>query len=554
MANRKATSSSVTRIGTRYRNNRLRGPYDAIVIGSGLGGLSSASALAKSGKKVLVLEQHYTAGGFTHTYDREGYEWDPGVHYVGKMGHDSFEKRIFDYVTDGKVKWSPLDKNFDRFYMGEEQYDFFSGRKDFVKSLKAQFPDEGVNIDRYMKKVITVTRLFKLTLTEKFLSPKIAGIYSSFIKKALPSYFYKTTYDVLIEITQNENLIALLTAQWGTFGVPPKSSSFHMHCLIQEHYLDGAYYPVGGSLEIAKAIIPVIQAEGGDVFTYARVENIIVANGRATGVKMSDGHEILASTVISNAGVTNTFKHLLPEQAVKKWGYDEKLKGLSPSTSNISLFVGVKEDAKSLNLPNRNIWIYPDGQHDKNVNDFETDQSKEFGMFISFPSTRDPSFSQRHPGRSTITMITFLPFSIFEKWDGTIWGKRGEDYEKLKEHYSQRMLSALYEKLPQLEGKIDYYEAGTPLTTQYYSDYQSGETYGLKHDSARFEQNWLTPQTKIPGLYLTGQDVLACGVVTAAATGLMTASNVLGWQSWKILKSYLNKPFSKGIEPEIIST
>ena len=116
------------------------------------------------------------------------------------------------------------------------------------------------------------------------------------------------------------------------------------------------------------------------------------------------------------------------------------------------------------------------------------------------------------------------------------------------------MLSALYEKLPQLKGKVDYYEAGTPLTTQYYCDYRSGETYGLKHDSARFEQSWLTPKTKIPGLYLTGQDVLTCGVVPAAITGLMTASNVLGWQSWKILKSYNFKPNSNEPEPEVIST
>jgi len=553
MGNRQ-TSSNATRIGTRYRSKRLSGPYDAIVIGSGLGGLSTASALAKAGKKVVVLEQHYTAGGFTHTYDREGYEWDPGVHYVGKMGHNSFEKRLFDYVTDGKVSWSPLDKNFDRFFMGEEQYDFVSGREDFVKKLKDQFPDEENNIDRYIKKVITVTRLFKLTLAEKFLSPRVTGLYSSLMKKVLPSYFYKTTYDVLKEITQNEKLIALLTAQWGTFGLPPKSSSFHMHCLIVEHYLDGAYYPEGGSLEIAKAVIPIVQAAGGEVFTYARVENIIIQNERATGVRMSDGHEIFAATVISDAGVANTFQRLLPEQTFRKSGYVEKLQDLSDSISNISLFVGIKDSAENLDLPNRNIWIYPDGQHDKNVEDFETDQSNDFGMFISFPSTRDPSFSKRHPDRSTITMITFLPFSVFEKWDGTMWGKRGDDYEELKEHYSQRMLSALYEKLPQLKGKVDYYEAGTPLTTQYYCDYRSGETYGLKHDSARFEQSWLTPKTKIPGLYLTGQDVLTCGVVPAAITGLMTASNVLGWQSWKILKSYNFKPNSNEPEPEVIST
>src|SRR5699024_8226009 len=74
---------STLRIGYRYRSNRLKGPYDAIVIGSGIGGLTAAACLSKMGKKVVVLEQHYTAGGFTHSYDRNGYEWDVGVHYIG---------------------------------------------------------------------------------------------------------------------------------------------------------------------------------------------------------------------------------------------------------------------------------------------------------------------------------------------------------------------------------------------------------------------------------------------------------------------------------------
>ncbi len=75
---------SSIRIGKRYRASRLDGNYDVIIIGSGIGGLTSAACLSKMGKKVLVLEQHYTAGGFTHAYRRKGYEWDVGVHYIDK--------------------------------------------------------------------------------------------------------------------------------------------------------------------------------------------------------------------------------------------------------------------------------------------------------------------------------------------------------------------------------------------------------------------------------------------------------------------------------------
>src|SRR5210317_2448643 len=102
-------SPSTLRIGYRYRPARLAPDYDAIVIGSGMGGLTTAALLSKLGWKVCVLEQHYTAGGFTHSYDRNGYEWDVGVHYIGDMGHSGTTgRRLFDYITDGALEWAPM--------------------------------------------------------------------------------------------------------------------------------------------------------------------------------------------------------------------------------------------------------------------------------------------------------------------------------------------------------------------------------------------------------------------------------------------------------------
>ena len=106
----------------------------------------------------------------------------------------------------------------------------------------------------------------------------------------------------------------MLTGQWGDCGVPPKESSFLIHALIAGHYLHGAYYPVGGASRMAETIIPVIQRSGGEVFTYASVEEILTRGKRATGVRMADGTEIKAPIVISNAGVFNTFERLLPEK------------------------------------------------------------------------------------------------------------------------------------------------------------------------------------------------------------------------------------------------
>ncbi len=109
--------------GIPYKQATLDENWDAIVIGSGIGGLTAAVLLGlHGGKRVLVLERHYEAGGFTHTFRRPGYEWDVGLHYVGQMqNEDSSERRAFDYLTNGGVRWQPMPEVYDRVVVGERK-------------------------------------------------------------------------------------------------------------------------------------------------------------------------------------------------------------------------------------------------------------------------------------------------------------------------------------------------------------------------------------------------------------------------------------------------
>ena len=117
-------------------------------------------------------------------------------------------------------------------------------------------------------------------------------------------------------------------------------------------------------------------------------------------------------------------------------------------------------------------------------------------------------------------------FETFARWQEQPWGKRGEDYDALKNHFTERLLEHLFAHFPQLRGKIDYCELSTPLSTDFFCAYKRGEMYGLTHDTGRFEQQWLRPKTSIKGLYLTGQDIMTCGVGGAMAGGFMCALSV----------------------------
>ncbi len=520
---------STMRIGYRYRPNRLAPEYDAIVIGSGMGGLTTAALLSELGWKICVLEQHYTAGGYTHSYDRAGYEWDVGVHYIGDVGTKTRTRRMFDFLSDGKLEWAPMDDEYDRFYIGDKVFCARAGKKEFRDNLAAQFPDEEQAIDRYMQLLAGVGGALSMLGMDRVLKPWQRFVSAPYRKWKTPAHNYQKTWDVLSELTDNQDLIATICGQWGDMGLPPKQSTFMVHAMIARHYLYGGFYPVGGSWRIADTIIPKIQKAGGEVFTYARVKRILVEGEVVSGVEMEDGHLIECPCVVSSAGIDNTFRHLLSGDAAKNHGYTDSLAQVRPSMAHLGVYIGLKSTAKELGLPRTNFWIYPSNDFDAALQEFYKDRNAPFPVvYISFPSAKDPDYLNRHPGTATIEIVAPAPYQWFEKWKGTTWGKRGDEYESLKAELGERLMRHLYDKLPQLEGKVDYYEVSTPLSTEWFSAYRRGELYGLDHTPERMQQTWLGPRTRIPGLWLTGQDTLTCGVTGAMMSGMLTTMAMVG--------------------------
>lgn len=518
-------------VGTKYKSEEAGGRYDAIVIGSGMGGLSTAALLAKAGRKVLVLEKHYTAGGFTHSYTRKGYEWDVGVHYIGEVHKRLAPLRaLFDLVTDQKLEWSYMGDTYDTVYFGEDKYDFLAGEERFQESLLGHFPQEKESLKNYIKLVKTANRLaLPLFVSRKILPEGVNKAAAPLADSIMEKYVRRTTAEVLESVTNNKRLRGVLAAQWGNYGLPPAQSSFLIHAAVVHHYMDGGNFPSGGASEIARTIQKVIEKPGGKVFVNAGVQQILVKNGRAAGVRLENGDEILADRVISGAGYFNTYGKLLAEPDARIVEAADRLKSIRPSFGHVCLYTGMKHTDEELDLPKGNLWLYQDYDHDASIERFLRQPTTEFPLvYISFPSAKDPQWKARHPGRSTIDVIAPAPYAWFEKWKGTAWTKRGADYEAYKETISQKLLEYVYKHVPQVKGKIDYYELSTPLSTEHFGNYAGGQLYGVDHTVARFNQDWMRPRTEIQNLYVTGQDVLFCGVASALSSGVMTAASILG--------------------------
>jgi all-trans-retinol 13,14-reductase len=199
------------------------------------------------------------------------------------------------------------------------------------------------------------------------------------------------------------------------------------------------------------------------------------------------------------------------------------------SASHICLYVGLDSTDEEIGLTRPNLWVYESTDQDGDIARFMEDPEAPVPLaYISFPSAKDPDFSRRLPGKATIEVVSIAPYDRFQAWEDTRWMKRGENYTRLKDNLSARLIEILEREVPQVKGKIAYHELSTPLSTRHFGNYPKGEIYGLEHTPARFREKALRPKTGLRGLYLTGQDVCTAGIAGALYGAVLCSSAILG--------------------------
>jgi all-trans-retinol 13,14-reductase len=501
--------------------------FDTVVIGSGAGGLTAALALARAGQRVLVVEQHYLPGGWTHSFSLEGHQFSPGVHYIGDLGPGGGLRRVYESLgLSGDLAFNEMNPDgFDHFLIAGEQFDQPRGADAWKARLAARFPEERAGLDRFFAVIQGLAA--DLGRCDELLGfPQILAL--PFRAPRLLRWGFSTLEALLDSTIRDPMLRAVLAAQCGNHGLAPSRVSLPLHAGMAAHYFQGGFYPRGGAKRIAAAYIKAIRKLGGTIILDCPVKRIVTEGRRAVGVEIADGVIVPAKSVVCNADPAVTYGKLLPRELCPK--ESAKVERTDYSVAMVSMFCATDMDLARLGYDSGNYWYYRTADVGGIYERAEREISPEVdALFLAITSLKDRGHAA--PGTHTLEMFTFVPWAAFEPWNHLEMGARGAEYEALKSRIAEQMLDASEQIVPGLRDHLTFTSVASPLTNAFYCRSYRGAMYGAAKTPWQLGPFSFSSDGPVDDLYMCGASVLSHGIAGATLSGLIAAKSVLGLAS-----------------------
>ncbi|MCX6306873.1 MAG: NAD(P)-binding protein [Bacteroidetes bacterium] len=487
--------------------------YDVVIIGSGLGGLLCGAILGKNGYRVAVLEKNAQIGGCLQSYTRDGGVFDTGVHYIGGLAEGQTLHKIFSYVgLMQHLKLKRLDRDgFDVIQIGDvrNEFPYAQSYELFVEMLARSFPHERAGIESYCEKIRSVCSRF----------PLYNLINGDFMDKVdmLDSNARETIDSCVSDPLLRDVLAGNNCLYAGVAGKTP----FYIHALILNSYIESAWHCEGGGMQIATLLGEVIEAAGGTIFRRAEVSKIIVANGEASRVLTKDNREFAGKWFISDLHPVITIA--LAQTDVFRKAYIHRISGFENTCGAFIMNVVFHESA--FPFRNHNIYYYSKPEHIWNGIDYEPDQwPNHYALFLT--EGKD-GFAR------SASIMCYMRYSECRPWaetfnTGSRPGARGDDYEAFKEEKASKLFDFLGQQYPGFRALVKAYHTLTPLTYRDHTGTPEGSLYGILRDYREPLRTFIPARTKIPNLFLTGQNLNLHGVLGVSVSAIVTCGELLG--------------------------
>jgi len=465
--------------------------YDATVIGAGIAGLVCAAFLAKCGKKVLLVEQHFIPGGYCTSFKRKGFTFDAAVHHIGGCGKWSVVGRCFKTLGI-EMDFYPLDP-MDHLIFPNFSIEIPADLDEYLTRLQERYPSEKDNIKDFFQDFI---KLYRATFNiEK--------------SQIIDKYKDQTYGEMLNAFFKNDELKMILAGQWGYIGLPPTQASAIAMCQMMINYLkDGAFFPAGGTQEFANAIFKKFIDFGGHVMLSSKVEKILLNDNSVRGIKLQNDKEISTGLVVSNIDARQTFFDLL--EGKMDSSFLKKVEEMRESCSFFLLYLGVGGDIDLSNLKRGFYHTATD------VNTID----KEW-LYISVPTKICPTLAPS--SKQIISVVVYLDKAMY---------KNVTDWKSFKERMTLQTINRLESYVPDLKKYIEVKESATPKTLERYTSNTNGAAYGWEVTVDQMWENRLPQKTPIENLYLTGHWTRpGPGICAVVSSGWSVANLIM--ENWR---------------------
>ena len=510
-----------------YRGLRKRGPegrYDAVVIGAGVGGLVTANLLAREGLEVLLVEQHYMAGGYCSTFRRAGYTFDAATHFYPLLGNpETLTGRLLEDlgVTTEWVKMDPVDT----FHFPDgSRFEVPADLETYLERLRTDFPEEREALDRFFEEA---RHAYLLGLLHYFRGRPA---------ERLGELRHLTVRDVLDRTFRDEKLKLLLTADCPHWGSPPCRTSFVFDSMLRLSYFLGNYYPVGGSQAFADELAFRFEERGGDILMSTRADRVVVEDGHARGVELTTLRgplkgtwRVEAEAVISNADLLQTYERLLSPEHVPAEEV-ARLRRLRPSFPCFLSHIGLE------GVPDQ-VLERAQGYYWRH---WDPDRVGRDGLVckIFAPTLYEPAMAP--PGGQVVILQKVLEMEAWGK-DGSAWADSWSDadWAAHKAEVEAQVTAHLERVIPGIRDKMVVQLSATARTSERFTLNLAGAMLGWEMSPQQLGA--LRPELEGPveGLHLVGHWTRPGGGITPVIVSAMQVAEKITGGSRRTGMGYL---------------